>query len=204
MKKYLKFPILLALITNLFILTSCGSEDEVPGETPVDLPTAVTTYSARLLAAPLGNESSSTFMTFYNNTIHKISDAASTGSSWDFGYYYGLNDKASFASVKNYPSTVFNLTAIADADKNECFLKKSTTFTVTDFDAITLESELNSLVKPTSQAVSQLAVNDIIEFEDALGNKGLIKVTSIVEGDGQTGKIEFDVKIQINNVPVIQ
>lgn len=204
MKNYLKFPIVLALITNLFVLTSCGSDEEIPSEDPTDTPTNVTIYSTRLLAAPLGDESSSTFMTFYNNTIHKISDASTTGSSWDFGYYYGVNNKASFASVKNYPTDVFNLTAITDTDKNECFLKKSSTFTVTDFDAITLESELNSIVKPSTQSVTLLAVNDIVEFVDMLGNKGLIKITNIVEGNGQNGKIEFDVKIQINNVPVIQ
>ena len=202
MKNYLKFPIVLALITNLFVLTSCSDDDEIPGDTTD--PVAVTTYSAKLLAAPLADESSSTFMTFYNNTIHKISDASNTGSSWDFGYYYGATNKASFASVKNYPSDVFNLTAISDANKNECFFKKSTSYSVTDFNAITLESELNSISKPTSQTVTQIAVNDIIEFQDELGNKGLIKVTNIVEGDGQSGQIEFDIKIQINNVPVIQ
>ncbi|WP_442264652.1 hypothetical protein ACSIGC_09830 [Tenacibaculum sp. ZS6-P6] len=201
MKNILKFPLFLALITNLFILTSCGSEEVIDPE-PVDPPAAVTTYSARLLAAPLGDETSSTFMTFYNNSIHKISEASTTGSSWDFGYFYGTTRKASFASVKNYPTDVFNLTAIADADKKECFFAKSTVLTTADFDAISLESELNSIVKPTTQSVTELSVGDIIEFQDSYENKGLIKITRIVEGNGSNGQIEFDVKIQINNIPV--
>ncbi len=202
MKSTFKFPLFFALVTGLLMLTSCNSEDEIID--PVDPPAAVTTYSAKLLAAPLANETSSTFMTFYNNTVHKISDAATNGSSWDFGYFYGTSRKASFASVKNYPTDVFDLTAIADADKKECFFIKSTTITTADFDAITLESELNTIVKPTTQSVTELNVGDIIEFQDAYDNKGLIKITRIVEGNGSNGEIEFDVKIQINNIPVTQ
>ncbi len=201
MKNILKFPLLFALLANLFVLTSCGSEEELP-EIPVDPPALVTTYSAKLLAAPLGDESSSTFMTFYNNTIHRISDAGTTGSTWDFGYFYGSTRKASFASVKNYPTDVFDLTAIADADKKECFFVKSTTLTAADFDAITLESELNSIAKPTTQSVTELNVGDIVEFQDSYDNKGLIKITRVVEGNGASGQIEFDVKIQVNNIPV--
>ena len=41
---------------------------------------------------------------------------------------------------------------------------------------------------------SNLEENDIVEFLDQYGNKGLIKITNIIPGNGSNGQITFNVK----------
>ncbi len=155
-------------------------------------------FSAKLLAAPLGNGTSNTFISLFNGEIYKISDGEEFAALWDFGYFFGNSNRASLASASNYPSDIVNIptiSGVAQTDLNNCFFAKST-LTTTDFDNVSSSADLNSIVTPTAERVTQLEVGDIIEFEDQYGNKGLLNITAIVDGFGNDGSIEFDIKVQ--------
>lgn len=167
-------------------------------------PVTIKEFTAVLLAAPLEDGSSKSFISMFNNTVYSIDQGEEFAALWDLGYYYGKTGKSSLASVKNYPKSVIDvpkISNVAEANLNEFFIGKSTK-TVADFDKIKEGTELNNIVKPTTQSVNGLAKGDVLEFVDAYGNIGLIKVTEVVEGFGTSGKIVFDVKIQVKAEPI--
>ena len=158
----------------------------------------INSFSAKLLAAPLSDGTSNTFISLFNGEIYKISDGEEFASLWDFGYFFGNSNKASLASSSNYPTDIVDIptiSGVAESELNEFLFAKST-LTTTDFENVSSSGDLNSIVTPTAQRVTQLEVDDIVEFEDQYGNKGLIRVTAIVEGFGNDGAITFDVKVQ--------
>ena len=64
------------------------------------------------------------------------------------------------------------------------------------FDGIALSGDLSSVANSTAQKITNLSVGNVIEFVDNYGKKGLIKITEIQPGFGNTDFILFDVKIQ--------
>lgn len=161
-------------------------------------------FSAVLLAAPLKDGSSKSFISLFNNKVYSIDQGEEFAALWDLGYYYGNTKKASLASTKNFPTDIINVPAIskvATTELNEFFIGKSTK-TVEEFDKIKNGTELNNIVKPVTQRVNGLVKGDILEFVDAYGNIGLIKITEVVEGFGREGKIVFDVKVQVKAEPI--
>lgn len=159
---------------------------------------AVKSFSAKILAAPLADGTSESFISVVNGQLYKVAGASETVKFWDFGYYYGANDHASLASPKSYPDAIINIPSkagVADAELNQCFFKAST-MTPEQFDAITTQGQLNSITTSTTQIITGLAADDVIEFVDAYGKKGLIKVVK-VQGTYNNGDyIQIDVKVQ--------
>ncbi len=178
--------------------------------------TGVKEFSQTILAAPLADGSSKTFVSIFNNQTYPINDGDGTAALWDFGYFYGKTSKASFYSAHSYSNTSFLKVFAKDditgldvatfsganpAELNRCYFKLSDKTTV-EFDAITNKTDLDFITESTSESVQNLVVNNIVEFVDQYGNKGLIKVTKIEGTTGSDGKITFNVKVQVNAEPI--
>ncbi|VAW10623.1 hypothetical protein MNBD_BACTEROID03-1531 [hydrothermal vent metagenome] len=172
---------------------------------------AVREFAAVKLFAPDVNGKTETFFSLLNETVYKINVGPEFRAFWDFGYYYGASgvsadDDASFASTAQYDESfgfpVEGLKPNADEEDaetetlNETFFGKSTSIDAAAFDTISLSGELNSIANSNEQKITKLNVGDVIEFVDNYGKKGLIKITDIQPGFGNTDFIEFDVKIQ--------
>ncbi|GAA3516571.1 hypothetical protein GCM10022393_33350 [Aquimarina addita] len=166
--------------------------------------TGINSFTSTLLAAPLGDGTSETFLSVYNNEVYKISEGEETAALWDFGYYYGATQFASLASTANFPalfdtdgdgnvdSGVAGLTGVAQDELNNFYIATSSL----DFDAVTSASDLDGIVASTSERVTGLSIGNILEFVDQYGNKGLIRVTNITGTNGNTGSITLDIKVQ--------
>lgn len=166
--------------------------------------TGVKSFSAVLLAAPLADGTSKSFISLFNNKVYSIDQGEEYAALWDLGYYYGNTKKASLASTNNYPTDIVNVPAIskvAAADLNKLFIGKSNK-TAADFDKIVKGTELDNIVKPTTQRVNGLTKDNVLEFVDAYGNKGLIKITEVKGTYKKGGYIKFDVKVQVKSVPI--
>ncbi len=156
------------------------------------------------LKAPLGDGSSQTFTSVYNGNLYRISEGEETAALWDFGYYYfGTTDLASLGSTANYPAlfnfdtmtntgeNVSQLTGVPQEELNSFFIAPSTL----DYDTVT-DVEIDAIVTPTSERATGLAVGDVLEFEDAYGNKGVIKVETLTAGAGTNGVIGLAIKVK--------
>ena len=151
------------------------------------------------LKAPLGDGSSETFISLFNEEIYRIDQGEEVAALWDFGYYYGVNNRASLASTISYPNEIINIpeiSGVADAELNSFYFAK-TDLTQSDFDAITIAADLDGIVQSDNQVVTNLEPGSVVEFVDSYGNKGVILVVSIVEGAGTNGEITLDIKVQI-------
>ena len=168
----------------------------------------VAEYTAKLLAAPLADGTSETFISVMDGKIYPLSDGEEYAAFWDFGYYWLNSDEASLASSYDYPAlfdhdgdegtplvAIAELTGTPQEELNKCYFAESS-FTEDDFDAITTSDELSDLAVSSSdsQDINHVEVGQVIEFEDDYGKKGLIKVLSIETG--YVGEIEIDIKVQ--------
>ena len=165
-------------------------------------------FTQTILAAPLADGTSKTFVSVYNNETYKISEGEETAALWDFGYLYGTNSKAGFYSASDFPLSGFGgksveeVSGVSKAELNKCYFTLSTK-TTAEFDAANNSSDLNnSLSTSSSQRIQNLEVGSVVAFVDQYGNQGLIKVTAIVPGNGTAGRITFNVKVQVNAIPV--
>jgi hypothetical protein len=159
---------------------------------------AVKAYSAKILAAPLADGSSNTFISLLDGQLYKINQGEEYSALWDFGYYYGNTLKASLAAAGNYPTSIIDVATVAattDAELNSCFFKLSTK-TTAEFDAISVSGDLSFIVSSADERINGLVVNDVVEFVDNYGKKGLIKVTEIVGTFNSTDYIKLDIKVQ--------
>ncbi|MBP2832949.1 hypothetical protein J8281_12200 [Aquimarina sp. U1-2] len=159
----------------------------------------IQSFSQTMLAAPLGDGTSNSFISLFNNTVYRIDQGEEFAAFWDFGYYYGLNGNASFASAQNYPDNIIDipaLTNVPDSELNTFYFATSTI----DFNSVTTRADLDGITQSSSQRINNMAEGDVIEFVDSYGNKGVIRVTDIVGTDGVDGEITFDVKVQTNFV----
>jgi hypothetical protein len=153
-------------------------------------------YSMKILAAPLADGSSNSFVSLYNGEVYKIKDGEEYAAYWDFGYFYTTN--ASFASTSMYDEAFNALDPKINtysSELNECFFALSS-LTEAEFDAIGTSGDLNTIEKSESQEINNLEVGDIIEFVDNYGKKGLIKVIEFTEGYGSDDYIKIDIKVQ--------
>lgn len=166
---------------------------------------ALKSFSAVILAAPLSDGSSETFISLFNNQKYAINQGVEYAALWDFGYFYGATKNASFASAYDYPSDVVDVVSISGVSSkdelNHFYVTKSTK-TATDFDNISTGSDLDAITKPTTERVTGLSTGNVIEFVDAYGNKGLIKVTEIKGTYNSGDYIKFDVKVQVKAEPI--
>ncbi|HNP17675.1 MAG TPA: hypothetical protein PKL31_04500 [Fulvivirga sp.] len=171
----------------------------------------VKSYTATILAAPLFDGSSKTFISLLNGQLYKISEGTEYAAFWDFGYYYGFTQKASLASTFRYPQLfdhdqdvntpkigIADLTGTPQEELNHVYFSQSAK-TTGDFDGINVAGDLSYVNIATNDdlgRVTDLATGDIIDFIDNYGKKGIIRVVSIVGTDGSDGKITIDIKVQ--------
>ncbi|WP_159025607.1 hypothetical protein [Aquimarina sp. Aq78] len=167
-------------------------------------------YEATILAAPLKDGSSNTFISVFDGKIYKINQGEEFAALWDFGYYYGATQKASLASTVDYPQLfdtnndgtldagVAGISGVAAEELNNFYITTSTK----DFDTTTTASDLDDISIPTTERVTDLAIGDVLEFVDNYGRKGLIKIKELVSGNGSNGKITFDVKVQAPTITI--
>lgn len=157
----------------------------------------VKAYTAKLLAAPLADGTSETFISLLDGQVYTIDQGEEFVDFWDFGYYYGASNNASLASTSDYPSAIINIPEIANTSDplNNTFFAKSTK-TSADFDAVTASGDLDFITEPESETVTGLEADQIIEFVDDYGKKGLIRVVQVVGTDGADDYIEIDIKVQ--------
>ncbi|MBM1104674.1 hypothetical protein JQC67_00855 [Aurantibacter crassamenti] len=156
------------------------------------------------LFAPAEDGTTKTFFSLLDENVYQINEGPEFRAFWDFGYYYKDN-QASFASTSTYNVSfgfpVEGLVPDSEEDDaenetlNEAYFKTST-MVAADFDAVLLSGALDVIVTSEAQSISALAVDDVIEFVDNYGKKGLIKITEIEAGFNTNDYIVFDVKIQ--------
>jgi len=160
----------------------------------------VKSYSAKVLAAPLNDGSSATFISLVNGTVYKIKDQAEFAAYWDFGYY-NTNAEGAALSSTNYYETAFNfvkvstITGLATTDLNKAYFATSTK-TSADFDKVAVAGDLKDVATGTSQKITNLKVGDVIQFTDNYGKKGLIRVTEIKGTFNSGDYIKLDIKVQ--------
>ncbi len=161
-------------------------------------------YTQTMLAAPLADGTSGTFLSLFDGTVYKINEGV-TGEEgekaalWDIGYYYGATQNASLASPNDYPTSIVDvptISGIAVDDLNKAYFALSS-LTVAEFDAVATASDLNNITASTNQVINGLVAGNIVEFVDNYGNKGLIKVDE-VSGTFNSGDfIKITVKVQL-------
>ena len=164
-------------------------------------------YETTILAAPLADGSSETFMSVLDGNKYALNDNEYT-AYWDFGYYYGASGLASLASTSDYPALfdhdsnsstprvgIAVLTDTPQEELNHFYFAEANDV---DFDTPEISSDLDNLNVSTSddETINSLAKDDVIAFIDDYGNKGLIKVLSIVGTNGSDGRITIAVKVQ--------
>jgi hypothetical protein len=158
----------------------------------------VNSYSAKILAAPLHDGTSLTFISLLDGVVYKIKDGAEFAKLWDFGYYNTNAEGASLASAFYY-ETAFpfvNVDVIAGTtDLNKAYFAL-TTKTSTDFAAVTKSEDLNYITPSANQKITGLDSGNIIEFVDNYGKKGLIRVTEIRGFFNAGDYIMIDIKVQ--------
>jgi len=146
-------------------------------------------------------------MSLYSGDTYLINEGIETSALWDFGYLHGTSSGAGFYSTNDFPSSGFGdsvetISGVSQAELNKCYFGESS-FTAAEFDAITSSDSLNNaLSSSSSQRIQGLEVDQVVEVLDQYGNSGLIKITAISPGNGSSGSITFDVKVQVNALPV--
>ncbi|MCV9388261.1 hypothetical protein [Reichenbachiella ulvae] len=167
--------------------------------------TDVKEYTTKLFYAPLGDGSSETFISMLDGQLYQISEGEEYAAFWDFGYYYGGQSMASFASTADYPQLfdhdndantplvdVATLVGIPDSELNEVFFSLSDM----DFAAVTKSSDLDGIVASTEQRINGLVADNVVEFVDSYGKKGLIQVVKVQGTFNQGDYIEVNIKVQ--------
>jgi len=165
----------------------------------------ISTWSGKLLAAPLANGTSKTFFTTSIGGTHTLSEAKSSSSLVDFGYFYGSTGMATLAAPSDYLTTTYDLT---NWDVRNTTEFRRTSLTSANFTSATSSSDIGTAFdagtvstdgsNPAggSTRVNSLAVDQVVGFKTLAGKKGLLSVTAISPGDGATGSITFIVKVQ--------
>ena len=156
-------------------------------------------FTAKLLAAPLADKTSNTFMSLLDGNVYNMNQGVEFVAFWDFGFFYGNTYKACLWSVSNYPKSGFDVSTVNnEGDALNVTKFKLSEQTATAFEAIERSNELDGInaANITETNVHNLKVGDIVEFIDNYGKKGMIKVIDINPSMGTKGFIKIDVKMQ--------
>ncbi len=164
---------------------------------------SVKSYADVKLSAPTADGLSKTFVSLLDGKTYNVSAGIEYVSLWDIGYLYSVTaDGATLRAPYNYPAIAIDIPAKASTtneELNKVYFKKSTAITATLFASVAISSDLNSVVvgeEVPSIAVTQLVVNDIVEFVDQYGKKGLLKVLEVNAGNGSDKFIRIAIKVQ--------
>ena len=164
---------------------------------------AFTTYSAVLLAAPTGNETSESFFSSSDGELYSFSDVVSTSDpvseDIDFGYFYGNSLNATLTSPDEWPDDAELYSGLERWGTRNNTDFRSTDFTVEQFDAISSGNEIEAEFEANSAndlggRASNLSADDIVAFTTADGRFGLIRVVEVTGTDGSDDSIRIDVK----------
>ncbi len=146
-------------------------------------------YSAVLLAAPLGNKEAQSFYSVASGVKYSPSEVTGTQASIsptiDFGYYYGSNNKASIASPAGFLNTVFAGQVEGWNTKNETVIK-ATTIGSSEFNEVTTWAGIDVEFEAGTDEegiITQLVAGDVVAFETVGGVRGLILINEIIDGD---------------------
>jgi hypothetical protein len=174
------------------------------GTNPAESAALLKEFSAKILAAPLTDGTSNTFISLVDGQLYKIKDGAEYATFWDFGYYYTGQQGASLASTSAYEDSFINTATgvkfidvdgiAGTTDLNDAYFALSTK-TSADFTAATKAGDF-TFSAPTSQKISGLVAGNIVEFVDNYGKKGLIRVVEVKGTTGSTDYIKIDIKVQ--------
>ena len=164
---------------------------------------SVKSYTDVKLSAPTADGLSKTFVSLLDGKTYNVSAGIEYVSLWDIGYLYSVTaDAATLRAPYNYPAIAIDIPAKASTtneELNKIYFKKSTTITTALFASTAISSDLN-VVSVTAEVgvivVTQLAVNDVVEFVDQYGKKGLIKVLEVNAGNGSDKFIRIAIKVQ--------
>lgn len=171
-------------------------------------------YSAVLLAAPLGTEtanktsetffSTNTGLTYSMKTVNQSTEPLS--ANIDFGYFYGSGSAQTGATLSDPASYPFAYGQSAWGTKNSTTFRRtelnaSSFAEVTSFADIDAEFEDAAPADTDPGIESGLVAGQVLAFAtdaDKAGGskKGLILIKSITPGDGENGKIELDILVQ--------
>jgi hypothetical protein len=164
---------------------------------------AVKSFSDVKLVAPLADGTSNTFVSLLDGKTYNVNQGIEYVSRWDFGYLYSVtSDAATLRAPYNYPTIAIDIATKASTtndELNKIYFKNSTK-TTADFDAVTKSSDLDFVSVTASNdniVVTQLTANDVVEFIDQYGNKGLIKVLQVNGTNGSDGFIRIAIKVQL-------
>lgn len=170
----------------------------------------VKTYSDVKLSAPLEDGSSKTFVSLLDGKTYNVSQGIEYVSLWDFGYLYSNTDGATLRAPYNYnvpyypgvlTKAIIDIPTLANTtndELNKIYLKKSSKLAA-DFDAVKINSNLDfvSVVQNNDNIrVTGLVADNVVEFIDQYGKKGLIKVLEVSGGQGTGGYIRIAIKVQ--------
>jgi hypothetical protein len=163
---------------------------------------AAKSYSDVKLVAPLADGSSKTFVSLADGKTYDVNSGLEFVSLWDIGYLFSVTaDAATLRPPYNYPTIAIDIPAKAGTtndELNKTWFTKSTV-TTADFDAVLTSADLDfvSVTKVDSNLkVVQLKADDVVEFVDNYGKKGLIKVLEVKPGNGADGYIRVAIKVQ--------
>lgn len=169
----------------------------------LDLPPTVNVYSQQLLYAPLQNQSSKTFLDAKSGSTYSLSqllEDTTLQQKIDLGYFYGIENGPSLASLHAYPVSVYDIhwshknatqfkkTSITPAEYLEYHLEPS--FVEQAFDNTTASSNIGRAI--------HLGEGEVIAFQldqKRSGNKGLILIKRINGMTGLNDYIEFETAI---------
>ena len=159
----------------------------------------INTFTAVLMGAQ-NNANIGSALDADAGTVYKISgdEAKAAATLVDMLYYYGTVNLATFAAPNdetvngNAGASGFSWTSTWSV-QNATKLGIST-MTVGQFDAIDDDMELTAISGLTASKVTDLGVDDVVEFITAGGKKGALKVTALTATS--SGTITINVKIQ--------
>ena len=130
-----------------------------------------------------------------------ISESEAFSNYWDIGYHYDSIDGISLYSGFAYPKDAINkLKQIEPSDLNETYFTLRSDLNQDDFYAIRdielyrweeQDSYAFTTTSTSKQSVTDLQVNDVVEFLDSYGRRGFLQIQR------ETGSIDPDPTVRI-------
>jgi hypothetical protein len=160
-------------------------------------------FSDVQLDAPLADGTSETFVSLVDGETFNVNQGLEYVALWDIGYLYSTatSDAATLRPPYNYPTIAIDIptkAGVTNDELNKTYLKNSTK-TAAEFDAFTISSDLSFVsVAQTNDNLKavQLDVDDVVEFIDNYGKKGVAKVLEVNGTNGSDGYIRLAIKVQ--------
>ena len=168
----------------------------------------VSIFTAVLLEAPLGNNTSETFFDALTGQVFTKDDVVTTqqsvSPSIDFGYFFGQTNGAAIVAPAAWFQNAGTTTTYVDefVTKNATQIRK-TSIAVSEYgekaytDVTFVRNAFTGATAGTNpNRATNLLVGEVLAFElvSARGSKrGLIRVLGITSGTGENGQIEIEV-----------